>query len=144
MLHKKCSLAMSNDALLEYWYRVACSISSRRSWTCIFRNWSQLGLKIISFCMTLEFTLLLKIYWYLGSLDETNPLKRVVQNAVNNLFYRFFYLNCCYFIVNTRASKLFLPVFYLLTVNKHYSVDRPNWCRSWNASYQLQVHINIP
>ena len=29
--------------------RVACSIPTRRPWSCIFRYWSQLGLKCISF-----------------------------------------------------------------------------------------------
>ena len=38
---------------------VAASIPSRRPWSCIFRNWSRLGLKMYIF-LTLEFTLLYK------------------------------------------------------------------------------------
>ena len=52
---------ISQNMYLFYYYftRIVGSIPSRRLWSCIFRNRSQLGLKMYIF-LTLKFTLLKK------------------------------------------------------------------------------------
>ena len=48
---------------MSYKLTLVLSIPSRRPWSCIFRNWSRLGLKMYIF-LTLEFTLHYKTYLY--------------------------------------------------------------------------------
>ena len=59
--HGKRLLQLSRQSVMVQRSRVAGSIPSRRPWSCIFRNWSRLGLEMYIF-PTLEFTLLKKIY----------------------------------------------------------------------------------
>ena len=56
-LAPKLTATASVAQSVECWSRD--SIPSRRPWSCIFRNWSRLGLKMYIF-LTLEFTLLQK------------------------------------------------------------------------------------
>ena len=94
---------ISQNMYLFYYYftRIVGSIPSRRLWSCIFRNRSQLGLKMYIF-LTLEFILYLrKIY--------------LLTTSVNAKYYLF--IQCLAKVLAPLEFSWFLLIYFML---KHY------------------------